>query len=171
MGVVNTKATAITNADASPPVLNDFPPVRGPLNISIGTVETAADDSDNSVYRMVRLPSNAVIHSIMLFNDDLDTDVTPAIVADLGVYQTAANGAAVVDRDILATLIDTFQGANTTGVNLRHEALDIAYENYRLWEILGLSSDPQRDYDIAFTIETVAATAAAGTITLLVLWS
>lgn len=168
MAVVNTKSTEITNADATPATLNNPGLAKGTLLSVAGTVETGATDSDNSVYRLVRVPSNAILRSVKLFNDDLDTNVSPAIAADVGVYQTAANGGAVVDRDILATVITALQGAVITGTELRFEVDDIADAQHRLWEVLGLTADPQRDYDICLTIETVAATPAAGTITLVV---
>lgn len=171
MAVVNTKSGLLTNADATPPVFNAPGAGKGAVFTSVGTLETLDTDSDNSVYRFVRLPSDAVIHSIKLYNDALDSGGSEAIVADLGVYQISAAGGAVLDRDCLATLITTLRAANTTGVELRFEVLDIAGIGTPLWSLAGLTADPVIEYDICLTIETVATVPAAGTITMVVLWS
>jgi hypothetical protein len=63
MGVVNTKATLIGNADSVPPTLTNSH-MNGYLREMPGTVEVAAADSDGSVYRLVRVPSNAEFPSL-----------------------------------------------------------------------------------------------------------
>ena len=55
MAVVNTKSTAISNADASPAVLNNPRVVNGFLRESVGTVEVAAGDDNDSVFYSVRV--------------------------------------------------------------------------------------------------------------------
>lgn len=164
MAVANTKSTAITNADATPVVITNRNIIKGPVFCACATVEVAAADDDGSVYRMVRLPSNARVISMTRFNDA----ITAGTVYDLGVYQTAANGGAVVDADVFATDAD-LSSASVVGVEMRYEVADINGIEKRLWEVLGLTSDPQREYDIAFTGDTVGT--AAGTISLEVLWT
>lgn len=164
MAVVNTKATPITNADATPVVLNN-PAVSGGKKLSaVGTLEVAATDSANSVYRLVRIPSHAVIRSLKLFNDDLDSGTSA--VATAGVWQTAENGGTVVDADLFATSLASLQAAVTTGTELRFAVLDINGAEKRLWELLGLTADPQRSYDIGITITTVTGL-QAGTLSMI----
>ena len=62
----------------------------------------------------------------------------------------------------------TLQAANTSGVEVRYETLGIETVGNFMWEDAGLTSDPGRMLRIALTIETVAATAAAGDITMVV---
>lgn len=158
MAVANTKSTHITNADATPLVLtNDFIS-KGAMYETVGAVETLAADDANSVYRLCRVPSNARITSILLGTDA----ITGATASDVGVYQTAANGGAVVDADFFATDVNISAAATAfTEVLLEATATDIDKVEKRLWELLGLSADPGRDYDIAVTVNDVTA---AGTI-------
>lgn len=165
MAVANTKSTHIGNADATPPVLTSAHVHGGIMRASAGTVETLAADDANSVYRLVRVPSNARIHSILLGTDA----ITGATQADVGVYQTALNGGAVVDADFFATDVDISTAATVfTEVLLEATATDIAKCEKPLWELLGLSADSQREYDICVTVNDVTA---AGTISMKVLWS
>lgn len=157
MAVVNTKSTQITNADATPNVLNNDFVAKGALFESVATVEVAAADDDGSVYRMVRVPSNARISEVLRANDA----ITTGTVYDIGVYQTADNGGAAVSANLFANDIDLSSASTgfvqTTGV-------DIANCEKRLWELLGLTADSFRDYDICFTGATVGS--GAGTLSL-----
>lgn len=162
MAVVNTKSSAITNADATPPTLNAAGLTRGQIYVGLGTVEVAASDDDGSTFRMVRVPSNAIILSLVRYNDA----ITSGTVYDLGLYDIAANGGAVVPttgQEAFGSDID-LSSASTVGVEQRFEAANIDGIQKRVWEILGLSSDPNKDYDIVFTGSTVGS--GAGTISL-----
>jgi hypothetical protein len=157
MAVVNTKSTFITNADATPPVLTNAAVTCGILREAVGTVEAAAADDNDSIYRMVRVPSNARISSILLASDA----VTGSSDVNVGVWQTAANGGAVVSENVFADAVDLSSATAFTEVILETTATDIAKVEYPLWQLLGLTADPQRDYDIC--LKAVAAASAAGT--------
>jgi hypothetical protein len=158
MAVANTKSTAITNADATPPVLTSGYLSKGTIYEAVGTVETLAADDAGSVYRLCRVPSNARIVSILLATDA----ITGASAADVGVYQTAANGGAVVDADEFATDVDISSGIAWTEV-VNEIAAEISDCEKRLWEKIGETADTFRDYDIAVTVNDVTA---AGTISM-----
>lgn len=164
MGIVNTKSASVTNRDAAPPVQNLAATDGGFSRISVGTVEVAAADSDASVFRICRLPSNAVITSAIRYNDA----ITGATDYDLGFYQTAANGGAEADKDVLADGVDINAGT-VAGVEHRFTTANIDGVGKRVWELLGLSADPNRDYDLCWTGNTVGS--AAGTITTVVRWA
>ena len=160
MAVANTKATHITNADATPLVLTNSLISKSVVYETAGTVETLAADDALSVYRLVRVPSNARLTSILLATDA----ITGATASDVGVYQTAANGGAVVDADVFATDVDISAAATVfTEVLLEATATDISKCEKPLWELLGLTSDSRREYDIAVTVNDVTA---AGTISM-----
>lgn len=159
MAVANTKSTHITNADATPPTLTNSTSGHGRLMQGTGTVETLAADDAASVYRLVRVPSNARISSILLASDA----ITGANASDVGVYQTAENGGAVVDADFFATDVDISSAIAFTEVILEATATDIAKCEYPLWQLLGLTADSKRFYDIAVTVNDVTA---AGTISM-----
>lgn len=156
MAVANTKATLITNQDATPPVLSN-PALNGRVINAAGTVETLAADDASSVYRLVRIPSNARILSLQVAADA----ITGASAADVGLYQTAQNGGAVLDADFFATDVDISSGIVFTDVLLEATVTDISKCEMPLWQLYGLTSDPCISYDICVTVNDVTA---AGTI-------
>lgn len=166
MAVVNTKSTFITNADASPAVLNNPRANGGFVRSFCETVETANGDSIASVYRFFRVRSNARPHDLKLYSDDIGTTT----IADFGVYRTAADGGAVVDADLFSSAVSLKDGA-LNGTDILHESgvIDVAEATQELWQLLGLSTDPGIDYDVCATL--TAAADAAGTITLKGLFS
>ena len=164
MAVANTKSTIITNGDATPPVLTSSKITGGMYTReAVGTVEVAAADDDGSVYRMVRVPSNARISKVEYANDAM----TAATVYDLGVYRTAADGGAVVSQEAFASDLDLSSAHALTDVTFEATATDISKIEQELWQRLGLTSDPGVMYDICFTGSTVGS--AAGTISLRVI--
>jgi hypothetical protein len=160
MAVVNTKSTAVTNADATPVDLTGAYLSAGRLRESVGTVETVNGDSIGSVYRIARIPSSARVSQILHYSDDNGTTAA----ADVGLYKTAADGGAVVDADLFASALVLNAGA-LSAVDITHESavFEIAHVERRLWEALGLTADPKIWYDVCYTL--TAASDAAGTIT------
>ncbi len=165
MAVVNTKSTMITNADATPLVINSPIIDKGNLFESIGSVEVAAADDDTSVFRMVRLPSGARISQILFANDA----ITGGTGYDFGLYRSAKDDGAVVDDDLFLSGVD-FSSARAQWTDLMFESasFDHADVENKLWEHLSLSEDPFFDYDLCFTGDTVGT--GAGTLTVMVRW-
>jgi hypothetical protein len=170
MAVVNTKATAVTNADASPVVLNNPAVAKGRVFSAVGTLEVAATDSAASVYRFARIPSSAVVRSIKVFNDDLDS-TGAGVTFDCGLHKTAADGGAAVDANVFASDIATCQAANLTGVEIRFEVADLNGIEKRAWELAAATADPNIDYDVTLTLGGTITGLAAGTISVLVEYS
>jgi hypothetical protein len=159
MAVVNTKSTNITNADTSPPVLNDVTVYGGRIRSQCGTVEVAAGDDDTSVFRFARVPSNARIISIKRYNDA----IANATVYDVGLYKTAADGGAVVLVNAYANDVDISAGT-VAGVEQAFTTRNIDKIANKVWQDAGLSADSKIEYDICLTGATVGT--AAGTISL-----
>ena len=162
MAVEARKATLITNADASPVVLNN-PRVDGGFErIEVATVEIVNADSIASTYRMFRLPSNAVVTDLRIYSPDIGTTT----VADIGLYRTTKDGGAVQDADFFASAVVLNAGA-LNGVDVLHEAavFTIANSGKELWDALGLTSDPRVFYDVALTL--TGAADATGTVKLI----
>ena len=166
MAVVNVKSTAVTNADATTQTLNKKGLTNGVVKVARGTVETTNGDDIGSKYRLCRLPSRARIVNIQLWSDDIGTTT----IADFGLYDTAANGGAVVDADCFGSAVSLKDGA-VAGTMIHHESAVYGVEDIeqQLWEIAGASTDPQKDYD--FTATLTAAADAAGTISALVFYT
>lgn len=150
MAVVFTTAAAITAANAGQ-LVNAAQAGASPESF-VGQVAVANGDSIASIFRLARVPSNARMSSLAVFC----TAITSA-AANVGLYQTEANGGAVVDADFFIaaqTIASASPGLNVIGGNV----LSPANREKRIWEALGLAADPQRNYDIALTL-TAAATA------------
>lgn len=161
MAVVTTKSGVITNRDATPAVLNNPSVDGGMLKEAAGTIESVNGDSIGSKYVMCQVPSNARISQVLLYCDDVGTTT----VADIGIYQTTANGAAVVDADFFGSAVSIKDGA-LNAVDVTHESgvYDIDDVEKPLWSALGLSADPGRFYDVVLTL--TAASDSAGTVSL-----
>ena len=157
MAVVAVKSTLITNADATPVVLNN-PRVDGGFErVSVATAAITSGDSVASTYRMFRVPSNAVMTDLRIYSPDIGTTT----ISDIGLYDTAAAGGAVVDADFFASALSLKDGA-LNGTDVLHEAavFTIANSGKELWDALGLTTDPHKFYDVALTL-TGAADATA----------
>lgn len=169
MGTANTKATGITNADATQPRVQGQNWIQGgDAKVAVGTVEVAAADDDNSVYRFIRVPSRARVHKIELMSDaiagGLDYNLGLYKPANVGGGAVARNAADDADQDnLFADALDLSTG-NTVPVDVTFGNLDIADIEKRLWEILGYTADPFLEYDICLTGITVGT--GAGTISL-----
>ena len=152
MAVVDRNSNIITNAVATPRTPNS-PQVGGAAQLqeTVGLVTPAADDSANSIHRFVRVPSNARISQLLFSTADAAT----AGAINVGVYQTSANGSAVVDADLFASALD-LSGGPYNNLDITFESGEYTYAEAikPLWEVLGLSADPHREYDIAATIST-----------------
>ena len=172
-------STELTNYEATPQVMVDSASAGGKVRVWSDTIAAATTDiDDDDIIMMAEIPSNAKIKSIMLYNDDLDTGGSPALVTDVGIYNgnikfTSSAGTAyaaegVIDRDCYGTVSTVLQAAVTAGTEFRYETLGIETVGNYMWEDGGLPEDPGKMLRIALTIETVAATAAAGDVTMVV---
>lgn len=164
MATVSISSTVITNRDASPRVISNSRISKGMVVSTCGTVEATAANDIGSKYILCSVPSNARIQQVLLSCDSLGT----AGAANIGIYQTTDNGGAVVDADFfasaqvltsaLANLDVTFEAL---GANASYDKAEIEMP---LWQVLGLTADSKRDYDIVATLS--AANVDAGTVSL-----
>jgi len=162
MAVEALKSAAITNADATPLVLTNARIMAGAMREAVGTKQASASASIGSTYALCRVPSNARISQVIASCDAFDT--TGA--ADIGIYQTADNGGAVVDADFFASaLLLTTALPNTV---CTHESGVFGIEDVEkpLWEALGLSADSMRDYDVVMTLTAANGAGATPDVTL-----
>ena len=160
MAVVAVKSTLITNADATPVVLNS-PRVDGAFeHVKVSTAAITSGDNTGSTYRMFRVPSNAVVTDLRIYAPDIGTTT----IADIGLY--AADGGAVADADFFASALSLKDGA-LNGTDVLHESgvFSIANSGKELWSALGLTADPSVFYDVTLTL--TGAADADGTVKLL----
>ena len=177
--MATAKGIEITKLDATPRGLMEAGSGTGKLRVFMDTIAAATTDiDDNDVIMLAEVPSNSKIISIKLYNDDLDGG--SGLVTDIGLYNggtkftdtdgsaTAYAAEAVIDRDCYGTLSTDLRAAVTAGTEFRFETLNINTVANFVWEDGGLTSDPGVPLRIALTIETVAGSAAAGDITMVV---
>lgn len=158
--MASTKSTEVTNADATPPVKTHVSISHGRLHEKVATVEIAAADANDHEYRMVRVHSSWRIGEITRYNDAIQSGND----YNVGLFDIADNGGAVVNENLFADAI-TLVSASVVGVSEMYEAgggIGVEDIQQRLWEMLGLSSDPGKWYDL--TYKGVAVGSGAGTL-------
>ena len=136
-----------------------YPPSRrigGRVRVATDAFEVATTDLDvGDIIVLARLPSYANITELKIASDDLGTTLT----VDIGIYEI--NGA-VADADVFSTGVD-LAAAATNLTDYRYEVANRDTAGKALWEMLALTVDPNKAYDIALTVAT-SGTPAAGTI-------
>lgn len=150
--MANVNSTWITNAVATPIVLTSPAESVGVLKEASSAATTSATQAANDTIRLVRVPSNARISQVLLSCADASSTGT----VNIGIWQTVENGGAVVDADLFGSAVDL------TGGPMEH--LDVTFESDEytyaesakpLWQVLGLSADPNREYDVVAEVGTI----------------
>lgn len=162
MAVVNTKASAVTNADATNPTTNNSLRLSGgKCKRHVGIIEAVNGDSIGSVYRIARVHTSWSIDAVRISCDAITT-----CAADVGVYDVASNGGAVIDADFFASAQSLAAALVHQDVTHEADAADagagygLADTEKTLGTALGLTAD--KWVDIALTL--TAAAGSAGTI-------
>lgn len=157
MAIVTVKSANITNIDAVPPRLVPAYTHNGRLREYVGVAAFANGDSATSQYRLHRVRSNDRMSEMFI-----DCDAMGAGAAfKIGLYDVTAGGvvgAAVSDALFYPA---TVQAAALAKFNTL-TAVTPANKEKRIWELLGLAADPQKEYDVVLTL--TVATAAAGSL-------
>ena len=158
MATANTKSNIVTNADATPVTLTAVNLKGGRLREQVATVEIAAADDDGSTYRLFRVHTSDRVSSIEIFNDAISggTDF------NIGAYDVADAGGAIIDGGNSWGDAVTMASARTTPTDVCYEINDVANIEQEVWEVLALTSDPNKFVDIVLTAVTVGT--VAGTI-------
>jgi len=159
------KSTFITNRDAVPKVLTDSYLAGGILSDAIGSVKTGASDTANSYYRLISVPSNARVCELKYQTEGLGS----GCIIDVAAWyptQIPVGGANFLAGSLAGTIISSSafgsSGITAPAANALTEVVagNIALQETPLWNILGLTSDPEIDFDLGFV--TRVATASAG---------
>jgi len=86
--------------------------------------------------------------------------------ADIGVYQTAANGGAVVSAALFGSAVVLTTALVHSDVTHESGTYTVADVEKPLWQALGLSADPGIEYDIAATLTAANGAGATPSVTL-----
>lgn len=144
-------STWITNLSATPAVATDSNQSVDKCKSAKSVATVSATQASGDIIRLVRVPSNARIDQVLLST----ADATTAGAIDIGVYQTVANGGAVVDADLFASALALTGGPfNNSDQTFESGEYTYAESALPLWSALGLSADPNREYDICATVTT-----------------
>lgn len=163
MSVFARKSTQITNRDASPQVLNDPGNTGARMRQLFATVLAVAADSATSTYRFFQIPSNAVVSSLKFWG----AAFAGTTKFDLGIWDTTLNGGLVVPTTglkLFASAVDV-SGA-IAGTDYRFSALATSTAGKQLWDLLGLTADPAKDYDFVINVDTAVTTGGSATVLL-----
>lgn len=162
MTVSIVSSPSITNTEAGPQVFNRPEAQNGRIRIISGTMPVLAASTDEvgDIIRLARIPADAVIVSLEIAHDDLDTNGVETISFDLGLYDLSGN-AKDADVYIDGSANTSFEDAadytdyilNTRDKNLSQN---------RVFEDAGdTAEDHDAEYYLALTVETIAATGVA----------
>lgn len=165
MAVVAVNSTSAANYNATPRVINDVAECDGKLVRAINdTVAVTSGDSAASIYRFGKIRSSDQVDRLRMVSADIGTTTA----GDVGLYDllTASNGGTVVDVDFFGSAVSLSGGAIDSDITFEAAAAGGLYTNgtKKVWEALGLSSDPNKEYDVALTL--TGAADAAGTVLL-----
>lgn len=152
--MANVKSVLMTQLDT-----NIRPPdtqYSGLLRESCSVVVTAADQSASDDLMFVPIASNARVSQVLVSHDD----ATTGGAIDIGIWsRTFTDGAyvyAAVDDDLFASAYALTAGP-VYNFDVTNESTEYTptEQSQMLWEVLGLSTDPNLDYVIASDITTV----------------
>lgn len=162
---------SITNLNASPIV---------PNTTGIGATSELFENSDfvtpttgglastSSKYKLLRVSPEIKLKELRAFAiAALDSNVSPTLSIDVGAYYSdsttdgtpAALAGTAISANAFASIV-LFGAATTLNVDALSN-FSPANRNKRLWDALGLSSNPGGNIDIVVAIHAVAATAVA----------
>lgn len=154
MAVVTTKSTQLGNRDSTPRVPVNARVSKGDVIHARGVCAIANGDSIASKLLFCSIPSNAIPVSVRVSAPDIGTTTA----GDVGLYRTTQEGAAVVDVDFFASALALNAGpySKTEIVNENSAVATPANGEKPVWELLGLTSDPNLIYDVVMTLTGAA---------------
>lgn len=173
MALVNLKSTLLSNRDAVPKVVTDAFLSGGILSEVQGSVKTGASDNAGSQYRLISVPSNARVSSLIWQADSMSSSgpLDLAVWYPTTVPQGGANflpyacGAAIISSSIFAANL-AINGAAVALTEITNQSGNylIPLQETPLWNVLGFTADPEITFDMGFTAR--AASGAAGYVSL-----
>ena len=149
MAVEVKKSTAITNRDSN--LLTDSALAGAFLKEIIGLGSLLTTDSVGSTYKIGEIPSNARLSQLLLSCTAAGATGT----IDIGLYRTTKDGGAAVDADLFASAAAITSALNDSNVARESGTLSVANSEKTIWQLLGLSEDPNLVYDLVATLTQV----------------
>ena len=163
------KSPAITNLDASPIVANTAGHgAAAALKEVDGWVTVSASMAAGSTYRLVRLPTKAIVKYVIF-----ESEAQGAGKFNLSVYysDSTTDGTAVANQGVIvpttgdqffASDIDCTSAVVPTDKTNESGNYTIDKRVKQLWDALGLTTDPGGYFDIVAVIHTTDVTTVTG---------
>lgn len=163
--VDDNKSSVLTNADATPAVLNPayLAGARERVHRGVTALTTAAAEAGSKL-RFCRVKSSDMIVGIRLDAESFGTGST----MDIGLYRSTKDGGAVRDADLFASAVDMATLQKNTQVLNESAVLTIANLGQPIWQAAGYTVDPQCDFDIVGTLAAPATVAGTACLTVTV---
>lgn len=153
----SVSTTSITNLDASPSIRANSYIHGGGSKSYTGTCEGTAAAAAGSTYRMFRVGSwmrpSGLSYSV---------DAGSVGAVDIGLYDPLVSGGALVHTSVLAQAFSTDTAKLNQGILKPAGNIDKAEK--RIWELLGLATDPRKEYDVAITVTAAVGNAITHTL-------
>jgi hypothetical protein len=159
----------VTNPKANPQVKDPLgSDARAKARHILGTMEVATTSLDeaNDVIILFQVKGNQRMCSLKFYNDDLDSNGSPALSMKVGLYKdvnAAGTAATAVDDDCYATALTAMQAAVTAGTELITNTRNID----KIGQTVAADGGESEHSDVRYVgikIGTAAGTAAAGTV-------
>jgi hypothetical protein len=174
------KSSAITNLDAAPPIRATaggpggwYAPICADARVAF---QTAMDNT--SVYRLLRIPSEARVKKVEVWQDAANT----TLAFDLGVYYSdqtldmvgigsGKTGVVMPDNDLFAAAYDAHAIVTPTEVTFQSAEFTGADSDKPIWSVAdsALTNDPGGFFDITATFTSTSS--GAGTLNCRVTYS
>lgn len=157
MAIVQVDSEIISNIKTG--TLNDSRVDGGRIKRKVGIFTIDTTDDAGSTYRVFRIPSDAIIIDMRHFTVD---GITGLSAENWGLYDI--DDGPVVDEDLLVDgrTMATPSPAGNIQVG-RGNGFTEASRVQQIWERIGLSADPHKEYDVVLTLQNNAgSTATAG---------
>jgi hypothetical protein len=152
---VQTNSDLLAQTYATSPQQNATYLSNADSHLTIATNATLVADGNGSQYRVCQVNSGDCITALSYINDALSTGAS----YKLGLYEanstTAANS--VSANAALFTATTSMVAATTAFTSVRFAVQAPSTANKRVWELLGLASDPKKAYDLCWTVIAVGA--------------
>lgn len=168
--MANTKSNIVQYQDGTVIPKLDVARFSGRVRIAADNFELAAIDfdADGDTVHLCNLPAHAVIHSIKVGTDDLDSGSTVAF--NYGIYSTDLG--TIKDEDFYATAVAAQAASRLTEVyDESGTAGNRASAGERIWQNAGDTENPGGEYAIVATATAANAGAQAGTFQFQILYS
>jgi len=178
------KSSSITGLDAaivSPPQQGMGSPSESRRVSDYALATTVGLASTSSTYRLIRVPTIAVLKTLTLVADELDS--ATSLLVDVGAYYSdspnndgtsPANSGALISANCFAAAVAVGHGAAAQGVRVNVLTAFTANElNMTLFNALGIeitpegssdNGDPGGYIDVVVAVHTAAGTAVSGNI-------